>query len=145
MKCWRARKRVPGDVRMVCPPASPMLRVNAVPGYIPLGNHSRGGSPPSSSSSVVQASTYGSFKPSIWSSVKTLAPAAFTRSHSSRLAGQHNTQHIGTRHESASLKCKEQGSSKRSTVLYCTPKLLPNTLHEAAAPVHQSAEFVLTA
>jgi hypothetical protein len=26
------------------PPASPMLRVNAVPGYMPMGNHSRGGS-----------------------------------------------------------------------------------------------------
>ncbi len=36
-----------------------MLRVKAVPGYMPLGNHRRGGSPPSSSS-VVQHSNPGS-------------------------------------------------------------------------------------
>jgi hypothetical protein len=80
---WRGR----GGGGSLNPPASPMLRVKAVPGYIPFGNHRRGGSP-SSSSSVVQASTVGSFKPSIWSSVKTLAPACFTRSHSSRLHAQ---------------------------------------------------------
>ena len=43
-------------------PASPRERVNAVPGYMASGAHSRGGSP-SSSSSVVQHCTVGSCIP----------------------------------------------------------------------------------
>lgn len=61
-----------------------MLRVNAVPGNMPLGDQRRGGSP-SQSASLVQQGRPGSFRPSSWSRVITRAPAFSTRRHSSAL------------------------------------------------------------
>mmetsp|Transcript_27141 Transcript_27141/g.64618 ORF Transcript_27141/g.64618 Transcript_27141/m.64618 type:complete len:255 (+) Transcript_27141:1864-2628(+) len=68
---------------------SPMLRVKAQPGKLLPGAHTRGGSPPLSSSSprlTPQFSWKGTM-PSSWSQLITTAPAAFTRSRSSARYG----------------------------------------------------------
>lgn len=64
-RCWHSpiQRRDSNDLAAAHSPWSPMLRVKAVPGYMPMGDQRRGGSP-SQSASFVQQAMPGSFSPS---------------------------------------------------------------------------------